>query len=36
MFYNITEAIGNMATAFDPDQLHYSQLPFKQGVVSFI
>ena len=35
MFYDITEVTENMATAFDPDQLHYSQLPFKQGVVSF-
>lgn len=35
MFYNITEAIGNMATAFDPDQLQHKQLSASQGVVLF-
>lgn len=35
MFYDITEVTENMATAFDPDQLHSKQLPQSQGVVSF-
>ncbi len=36
MFYDITEVTENMATAFDPDQLHYKQLSARQGVASFL
>ena len=36
MFYNITAVIGNLATAFDPDQLQHQQLSASQGVVSFL
>ena len=36
MFYNITAVIGNLATAFDSNQLQHQQLSASQGVVSFL
>lgn len=33
--YRWMKEVVKLATNFDPDQLHYSQLPLSQGVVSF-